>query len=354
MLAKTVFRLRRGDGHGGDDVVHGAAAGEVVARLGDALQNGAVGLRARQALHQLVADVARFQTREHQHVGLAGHGAAGRLELADAFDDGRVQLQFAVQHQAGVELLGDAGGFLHLGDQVVLGRALGGEGEHGHARLDTRQRAGAICRAQSDAGQLLGVGVDVHGAVGKDHHAIVAIGLVRALHQEAGRHGLDAGLGLDDLQSRAQHVARGVDGAGNEAVRVAHLHHHHAVVHGILDQFRGLLGGHALGLAQLVERRGVLFALVRGPGVDDLKALQRRARRHFLDLCRIAQQRQGGDALRNDLHRGLYVAALLALGQHDVLDVGLRLCLDLVDKRHDSPSKCRLRQFFLPFFYYTV
>ena len=62
--------------------------------------------------------------------------------------------------------------------------------------LDARQRAGAVRRAQSDAGQLLGVGVDVHGAVGKDHHAIVAIGLFGHSIRKQEDTVLDAGLDL--------------------------------------------------------------------------------------------------------------------------------------------------------------
>ena len=234
--------------------------------------------------------------------------------------------------------MGDAGGFLNLGHVVVLGGALGGEAQHGHAGLDAGQRAGRFRRADGDVGQRFRVGIDVHGAVGEDHHAVVAVGLVRALHQEAGGHGLDAGLGLDDLQRRAQHVGGGMDRAGDQSVRVAGLDHQDAVVHGILDHFGGLLGGHALGLAQLVEDVGVFRALVGGRGIDDLDAVQRRAVGGLTNLLGVAQQGQFGEAFLRDDRGGLRVAGLFTLGKNDVLDVGLGLCLNLINDCHDDPS----------------
>ena len=143
------------------------------------------------------------------------------------------------------------------------------------------------------------------------------------------------GLGLDDLQRRAQHIAGGMDRAGDEAVGVARLDHHHAVVHRILDQLGRLLLGHALGLAQLVEQAGVGRALVRSRRVDDLDAVEARAVGGGLDLLRIAQQRQLREALARDDRRRLRVARLLALGQDDVLHVGLGLGLDLIDDCHE-------------------
>ena len=53
----------------------------VVDRLGDAPQDGAVGVGAGEALDQLVADVACLEVGEHEHVGLTGDGGAGSLEL---------------------------------------------------------------------------------------------------------------------------------------------------------------------------------------------------------------------------------------------------------------------------------
>ena len=274
---------------------------------------------------------------------MTGDGAAGGLQLADLLNQRGVELQLAVQHQVGGHFLGDAGGFLHLGDLVVLGRALGGEAQHGHAGLDARQGARGIGGAQGDVGQGLGVGIDVHGAVGEDHDAVVAVLLVRALHQEAGGHGLDAGLGLDDLQRGAQHVAGGVDRAGDQAVGLTGLDHHDAVVHGILHGCGGLFLGHALGLAQLVQGGGVLGALLAGGGVDDLDALEGSARGDLLDLLGVAQQRQLRQTLLHDDGSGLHGAGLVALGQHDVHHIGLRLRLDLIDDCHCFSLRLILR-----------
>src|SRR5688500_5761575 len=52
---------REHDRGGGDNVVHARAAREVADRLREALQDGAHGARAGEALRQLVGDVARVE-----------------------------------------------------------------------------------------------------------------------------------------------------------------------------------------------------------------------------------------------------------------------------------------------------
>jgi hypothetical protein len=65
-------------------------------RLVEAEQDLAVGLAAGEPVHQLHRDVAGIQVGENEHVGLARHGAARRLDLGDFLDQRRVDLQFAV------------------------------------------------------------------------------------------------------------------------------------------------------------------------------------------------------------------------------------------------------------------
>ena len=74
-----VHGLAGGDGDHLVDVVDGAAAAEVVDRAGDALEDGAYGLGLTDPLDDLLGDVADFQGREDEHVGLAGDGGAGGL-----------------------------------------------------------------------------------------------------------------------------------------------------------------------------------------------------------------------------------------------------------------------------------
>ena len=53
--------------------------------------------RAAQTLGDLVADVARLQVREYEHVRAPGDGAALRLERRHLRNEGGVQLQLAVK-----------------------------------------------------------------------------------------------------------------------------------------------------------------------------------------------------------------------------------------------------------------
>jgi hypothetical protein len=93
---------------GGDDghLVHFlgvAAAGEVVDGGVQALQDGAVGSEAAQALGYLIADVAGLDLREDEGVGIAGDLGAGELQLADHRGNGGVELHLAVHGELGDE-----------------------------------------------------------------------------------------------------------------------------------------------------------------------------------------------------------------------------------------------------------
>ena len=124
--------------------------------------------------------------------------------------------------------------------------------------------------------------------------------------------------------------------AGYQTVRVAAFYHQYAVVHGIGGLLRRFLLGHALGLAQLVQKMrvfGGLFALRR---IDYLDAVELRAGLggDGPDLFGVAQHGQARDALLNYLRGRLNVSFLVSLGQHDVLYVALRLRLDNVYNSH--------------------
>ena len=71
--------LVTGDGDQFIHIVDGAAAGEVVAGLGEALQHGTDGFGTSQTLDELIGDVTDFEAGEHEGVGLAGDGAARSL-----------------------------------------------------------------------------------------------------------------------------------------------------------------------------------------------------------------------------------------------------------------------------------
>src|SRR3989339_276591 len=63
--------LEGGDRRHVHDVLHAAAAGQVVDALGHPLQHRTHGLGSGQALDQFIADVAGVQVREDQDVGFA-------------------------------------------------------------------------------------------------------------------------------------------------------------------------------------------------------------------------------------------------------------------------------------------
>jgi hypothetical protein len=113
-------------------------------------------------------------------------------------------------------------------------------------------------------------------------------------------------------------------GARHQAVRVAHLDHHRAEVHGVGHDRRRLLARHALGAAHLVERLDVAFVPVRLDRVDDLDALQvgLLLGGHGPDRGLVADQHDVGQVAFGDQAGGLDRAGLGSLGQHDAL-VGL-------------------------------
>ena len=113
--------LNGGDGDDANDIAGGATAREVVDRLGDALEDGAVGLGATEALDELVADVAGLEVGEHEDVGVTRDLALGGLQLSDLGHNGGVELQVAVDGELGSLLLGKRRGLLDLLGGVAAG-----------------------------------------------------------------------------------------------------------------------------------------------------------------------------------------------------------------------------------------
>ena len=304
----------------------GAAAGQVVHRLGDALQDGAVGLGLTEALHQLVADVAGSEVREHQHVCRPGNRRIGGLELGHLGNDGGIELQVSVDSDLGCLLLAEGNGFLHLLGGIAAGRPHRGIGEERYLGLDlAHEGLPGVGGGDGDLGELIGGGGDVEAAVGEDHGAVGAEVRRLGAHDHEGAHELGAGGGLQDLKGGAQRIGGRMARARDEAVGVAHLHHHGAVVGVIHDLRAGLLDGDPLLRAKLGEllRIGLMLGGRGALGVDDLRA-------GHVDLGGVAQDHDIGQALRDDLLGGLDGARVLALGQHDGLQILLRRLLHAV------------------------
>ena len=77
------------------DVVNRAAAAEVVHRTGDTLEDRSDGVSIAEALHELVTDVAHFETWEYEHVCVACDCAAWSLAFAYAWNECCVSLKLA-------------------------------------------------------------------------------------------------------------------------------------------------------------------------------------------------------------------------------------------------------------------
>ena len=269
---------RRGDDRHGVDLLGVAAAGEVVDRRVQTEQDRAVGVEGAEALGDLVADVAGFDAREDERVGIACYLAAGELQLADdrggdvlGFGDSRrdrrVELELAADRGVGHEGLGLLAGIAHLVDVLALAGAEGGVAQESDLRVNAED-LGAGNGLLADLDELVLVGLDVDGAVGHGEHFVLA-GSGGTDHDEAGRDDLVAWLGLDELQRGTDRVGRGVGSAAEQAVGLAHLDEHGAEVVALLERGAALVGGH-LALAQRDHLVDHLVHAVEILGVDDL------------------------------------------------------------------------------------
>ena len=99
--------LIAGDGDQFVNVINRAAAAEVVAGLGEALQHGTDSFGTSQTLDEFVCDVADFEAGEHEGVGLAGDITAGSLAGTHRRHDGGIGLQLTVEDEVRTTLLGD-------------------------------------------------------------------------------------------------------------------------------------------------------------------------------------------------------------------------------------------------------
>src|SRR5690606_35894974 len=77
-------------------VLGAASARKIVRGFGKSLQNRPDGHRAANPLRDLVADVSRFQVREYEDVRVAAKRRVARLHGRDLGDEGRIELQGAI------------------------------------------------------------------------------------------------------------------------------------------------------------------------------------------------------------------------------------------------------------------
>ena len=219
----------------------------------------------------------------------------------------------------------------------MLGAALGGEADHGHSGFgETGDILGGLGGAVSELGQLVRGGVGVHGAVGEQQDAVLAEFLLRGDHDEGAGHGGDAGLGLDDLETGAQHVAGGVLGAGHHAVHIAFVDHHNAEIQLFLHGLSGLFDGHALLFTQLAIGLGEILEPLGSGGVHDLDAADVGALLggDLFHFVLVAHQGHLADAFLDQDGGGGDGALFGAFGQDDALALELGFGADVFDKSH--------------------
>ncbi len=113
------------DGGDVDDVIGGAASGEVAGGPSQSLQDGAERAGFCEAFGKLVGDVADVEAGEHEDVGAAGDGAAGGLAAGDFRDEGGVDLELAVDEELWGALLGDRCRLADFVNERVAGAAFG-------------------------------------------------------------------------------------------------------------------------------------------------------------------------------------------------------------------------------------
>ena len=265
-----------------------------------------------QALHQLVADVACIKVGEDQAVRLACNLAIGGLRCAHGRNHGGIGLQLAVERQLGCQLAGDGSSLHNLFRVVVFRGAVGGVGEHGNHGLGAHKGFPGVGGVHCDVRELFSIGLDLQTAVAEQERAVLAILAVGNHHDEEAADQLHARGGFEDLQAGAQHVAGGVAGAGDHAVGAAGLHHEHAEEQHVAHLLGGLLRGHALMLAQLVQGVRELVVQIGVLRVDQRCAVERASR--FLDGGHVAQDDQICDALGQDGLSSFERTRVVALG----------------------------------------
>ena len=199
------------------------------------------------------------------------------------------------------------------------------EREHGDLGLVEHESLPGLCRRVGDLDELLCGRIYVESGVGKDERALLAELLLGRAHDEEGRYELGIRGGLEDLQRGAQGACRRVTGAGDQAVSIAHLDHHHAKVYAVVHRLARLDYRDALTGAELGKLLGVCLMLVRVPGVYDGRTGD------IIDLVWVAEDHDFGDMLIDDHLGRLNDSRIVSLGKDDGLLVGLRCVLDAFD-----------------------
>ena len=216
----------------------------------------------------------------------------------------------------------------------MLCAAFGRETQDCHFRvLDSSNGFGGFASLNGNLCQFLRCGHGKHGAVGKHHNAVVAIGLVFQNHHKRARNARNTRFCLNYLKSRTKHIASSVVGTSNLAFGHTHLHHHRAQVERILEQTGGLFGRHSLVLAQFnqfVDKLLLARVVLRVNNLRFRDILQPEIGSFLLQFGLVANQNNVGNALFDNCVGGLNGALLVAFGQNNCLLLPLGVLFDLL------------------------
>ncbi len=207
-----------------------AAAGEVVDRFFEALEDWAESLSAGEAFDEFVSDVSGFEIGENENVGVALDLGFGAFLGGDGRDKGGVDLDFAVDDEVWLEFSGYLKGLADF--FAVFFFAECGEREEGDFWFDA-EFLGGLGAVDGNMGEFFGSWVDVDGAIGEEKEAFF-----ENHHEEAGDF-VEFFAGAKDFEGGANGAGSGDFDAGNEAVGVILRDEHGAE---IIDVFDGLFG----------------------------------------------------------------------------------------------------------------
>ena len=265
---------------------------------------------------------------------MTGDVATGSLFLAYRGHESSISLQLTVKLQLGIKLMSQLCGLHNLVNNLMLGATLGREAQHCHTRLGYAcNRLCCACCAHSDLCQLVSIGHRCNGNVAHHDHAVLTILLLVGDEQHGTAHACDAGSTLDNLQCRAQGVARCAEGTADLSVGTFGLDDHASQVERVLNELAGLLNGHALLLAQLSQQGSILLTLRIVQRVDDgslVEVCEPPLCSQFLYFLRITDEDDVCDVVSQYSVGGLKSALLCCFGEHDALLVALGACNNLL------------------------
>ncbi len=194
-----------------------------------------------------------------------------------------------------------------------------GVADHGHVRILVEELHG-VGRELGNVHKHILVGMAVDESVGKEEHTLLGVEDVHS-----GKR-LILLADADNLLSHLDGV--GVFGvkAGDESIRIARLHHHHAEVVALVHFVVSLLEGVALAgtlLGEVLGIGGTSALLLVGTHVDKLDAIEVELQTlsHTTQAVGVAKEDRIADALGFGLYGSLHHRRVGTLGKYDALRV---------------------------------